>query len=426
MLELNIVLFIFTLVYIYRRYKYQNKMYKIVGFFTNPLLYYVFFTLFYLIASNIFLMFVGLEFIMSMGVPISNYNFYTSSFYTTSFFIVGLFFYMLSKDINLNYRFVDIRTSKGYTITLRVISLFFLLCLIYILLENFSYIYSLQSYRTLAYQAYIQRIVNPYKYGVIINLATILIVLAILVSKDKLFRGIVLLASLLIILIDFSHGGRAATLKIILAIYISIIIYYRKSYFFLISSVVLLMLFSAILLRFSYDQFNITNFLFAFLSEFVFTRITTDLVLNFSLHGNLLDPFLSSISSLVPGQIASYFGIETKYLGMIIQDKLNLPIGLASNPVSESIYFFGSFYLLEAFLISSFLLLLNSKLFKSSMIPLIILIVYISSIQETIRNSFFDSTFSFFYLFYSYALIFTIMFYKKSILKFNNTRSIHD
>ena len=424
MLESNIILFLLTLLYVSRRYQYVKKHGKLVGFFTNPLLWYIFFMLFYCLSSNIFLMLFGQQLIVHMGAPIADYNFQASSVFTTSFFLINLSFYLLSKDNDLKYSFAEISMSKQYNILLISISFLFLIFLAYIFIGNYWQIYSLRYNRALAYDAYVNRVVIPYKYGISLNISVVFVATAILISKNRLYKAIVFFICMLVFLIDYSHGGRVATLKLVIAIYISLILYHRKSNFILMTIVVTSMLFSAMLTRFVSEDLNLTGFLFAFLSEFIFTRITVDLILNSSLHGSVLDLSTQVLFSLFPGQANSFFGLEPKYLGSIIQEHFHSPIGLACNPVTEAIYFFGSFYLIGAIIISWFLLILNSKFFKSSMVPLFILILYISSLQDIIRNSFFSSAFYPFYLCYSYGLIFSILFYKK-VIKLNCSRRLN-
>lgn len=411
MLIMNLLIFVFSFVYILYRSNKAVKSGNIVGFVLNPLLYFVFFGLFYLVLSNI-LVSLGAFNTLPTGLPENIHIQTNSSMYTTLFFIALLLCYFFLKDIK-GLAFISIRYKLTNEVFMNIISLVIFMMMIYILIIHSNVLISLRGDRAVVYSYFANEIYIPYKLGVVVNIYSALLVLLSL-SRNKYSRLIVLLPIVPFLLLEFAQGGRSIIIRLMIVIYLILVIKKNKLYFYhsLVCLVVLSTLF--VLDRLSSSS-GITT-LFTIFGEFIFTRLTVDYVLFYDFHGDWYVPALQYILSVFPGKLSAYvLDGEVSYRALI-SDYSGLSWGLAGNIVSESLFYFG-----DGFIFSIIFLFLTSIVYYNGytifIMPFFIMnVVYISNIQNIFRTSFFEFGLVMLYLSISYLLVFSFLFLKKRAL----------
>jgi len=385
---------------------------NVVGFIFNPLLWLVAFLLCYLLLGNVFVS------------DIAVYSFFNLEYYSgvvnesiiksLIFYFVILFFYGLSKDSSLYFKGVVYLSLSYKNVVLFmgvILSLYFLI-IVYVAYLNILPLRGVD--RVAAFSAYIDK-VWIYKYGVFLNLAFLYLFFSMLMKNYAVNRYIAVVVVLAILFVDYTHGGRSVTLRIGILLYLMMVLRTGRLY---IIHIVTFVSFIALLGLFQRGaDFEGLSSLYVLFGEFVLTRSTSDIVLSLNLGGDPSQPFICFIFSILPGVVRDYFSVDSCFLGGVIQHETGLSFGLASNLLTESIYYFGDYYFISAFIMGLYFYLLNRYAYRFGFFGLLLLVLVITSIQDVARTSFYDFGLVIIYLLCSYYLMFILLFHKKKLLR---------
>jgi hypothetical protein len=407
------VVVVVTIFIIFVRMKKSNNNAYRSGFLLNPLLYLVFFCLFYLIFGSLGILY-GSYYFFDLGSYRTDLGTTVESTYKSIiFYLIIISFYIFSKDRKIG----AISINLGFNTYCLIFSFSILISfyLFYIIAVHFSDIYLLRSGRVGAYYYYVENIWNGLKYSFFLNISTALVFLSFLSRrKSVLLSSLAFLIVFLVLLIDYSHGGRSASIRIIMAGYLAFAINSNR---YFVKEIFLTMLILGLLgvLQRSVGQVLSLESLHLLLAEFTLTRYVTDIVLYHDLRGEYIMPFLSFFTSFLPGAIRDVLGVSSSSIGGFIQDFTGLSFGLAGNIVAESIFYFGDFYFISAIIISLFYYLL-SRIRISNIFFLLLVMLYIIGTQNMIRTSFYDFGLSIFYLLATQLFVFSFLFSKKKLI----------
>lgn len=417
MLLINLIILLFTILHLRYRYKKQLNVSNTRGFVLNPLMHYVIFSLLYMLLANILALngaygilgFSRFEDTLSLTAP-----------KVTAFYLMGWVFYLASEDKKIKGDLTINRISKDYSKILLVLNVLLVVLMIYILTTNFISIYSLKSDRALAYELYNANVVNKFRYTLLVNYIIAITFFTMLFDRNVLNKYLSVFLIFLVLLMDFSHGGRALSLKIAIATYMVIVIKTNKSYFIFAFLFTIFLIVSALLVRIPQGLNEFLPVVYNATAELVLTRVTTDVVVFYDISRGFHEPILAFAFTIFPNALSEILNIKSVFLGREIMDHLNIDLGLASNLVTESIVYFGDYYILSAVLIGAALYALNAKLFMKNSVLLFILIFYICNIQDMNRTSFYDLGLDGIYIACTYLALLTVLFFNKRI--FSKTR----
>ncbi|EKO3674150.1 hypothetical protein M3923_002840 [Vibrio metschnikovii] len=411
MLVVNLLIFLLTMIYLLYRSNKAVKSGDMVGFLLNPLLYFVFFGLLYLIFSNI-LVSLGAFNILPTGLP-ENINLKThSSIYTTLFFVSLLFCYIFSKDIKgLQFSLLKYKPYNEFFLNFIVVMIFLLMT--YILISHYKVLLSLRGDRASVYGYFANDIYKPYKLGVVVNVySAVLIFLSL--SKNKMSRFIVLLPFLIFALLDFLQGGRSIIIRLIVILYIIFAI--KKNKLYIYQSFVCFVVLSIVFVWERLSSSSGLAALFTVFGEFIFTRLTVDYVLYYNLHGDWYTALLKYVLSVFPGKLNGYFLEDEIGYAELISNYSGLSWGLAGNIVSEALFYFGNGFIFSIVFVMLTCLVHYNRYTIMTMPFFIINIIYISNIQNIFRASVFEFGLVMLYLSISYLFLFSFLFFRKRSL----------
>jgi hypothetical protein len=408
-----IVLLLLTVFAINQKYRLAVKNGSLAGFVLNPLLYLIFFSFFYLIVGNFFVLNEDVYDFFNLSK--FKYSIEDSVIKINVFYFILLVFYFFSKD-NLIEKNPNFKISNDYIRFLKYFGVFLIAYLAIVAAIAYVFVFPLKNDREMALEAYSVVIFSPLKYGFVVNLnLAFIFIISMLSVKDRFLLFLTWISAFLILFIDFTHGGRSMSISVFLVFYIAYVIN-RKSLFlgYVFFGAFLLILSGAVQ---RVDSGFAIESIYIALGEFVLTRSTTDIVLTNLTSGDYFQPLQCITFSILPSFVDEIFNVQKCFLTDIIKDNSGASFGLASNPVTEAIYFFGDFYFISAFLIGFYLYIINKHAFRFGFVGVFIILFTIFGMQNTIRTSFFDSGVSVFYLMATHLLIFSILFYNKKILR---------
>lgn len=411
---LTVILILISVVYMANRYRSSMVGDNVVGFFYNPLFWLVSFSIFYMLVGNLF---VANAFVYDFFGLEDYYGSTKESVVKVNLFYFILFlFYFFSKDVRLvKSEFPSI--SETYKVIILFLGLSLLGYFLFVSYLSLLYLYPLRGVsRVLAFNAYVEYIFLPYKYGVFVNLSILYLFLSMMFKNYKLNYLVATFVVGLLFFIDYMHGGRSVTFRVAILIYLLFVINKRRSYLLYISFTFLLLALAGWLQRgLVFESFES---LYVFFGEFILTRSTTDVVLSAGLNGEPIQPALCFIFSVFPGVVSNFFSIDPCFISEALWTETGLSFGLGSNLVSESIYYFGDYYFMSAFVIGLYFYLFNRYAYRLGFLGLLMLVFVLVSIQDIVRTSFYDFGLIVFYLMFSYYLVFSFLFYKKRLLSF--------
>lgn len=403
---------ILTIIYLLLRYKRNCKIGNEIGFFLNPQLHLCVMSFFYLVVSSLILTVVEPK---VFGVNVSNVDFYKTQVICFTSHLAILFFYVICNDKKIHLT-CPVRVSKEYSIILSTYIAFFSLYLSFVLMFNASELISLRSNRGEAYNFYVEYVDKKYKIDFVLYFSSACFFAANLMGFSNKIRLFSLLPLLLLLFLDFTHGGRTISIKILLLFFLVYVLKYRKVnlalWFFLFLSLLLLGLLQR---STSTGGFNIIQ-LAIMLGEFVNTRLTVDYVYPYSGLGNISEQIMYSFSGLLPSLVRNNYIAYSSTFDLIVSVN-DLEYGLASSIVSDSVYFYGDFYVLPLFIVSLTLSISYRFFLNEKPLSLLLLIVIIINIQSFFRSSFFDYFFVYFYTVLIYLFPVWGLFVKKRFVK---------
>jgi hypothetical protein len=332
------------------------------------------------------------------------------------FYLVLFVFYIVSNDPVIK-KNDGLNVSKDYFYFLLFIGSLLLVYFIVVYIVSYLNVYPLRNVsRVAAFGAHVTLINSPFKYGIFLNIAIFFVFISlILPGRRQLLKYISFGIVFLILIVDYTHGGRAISIKFLILLYLAYVINTGRvglKYFFFFS----VLLATLGLIQRGGGAVGFEK-IYIFFGEFILTRVTTDVVLSLNLTGALMQPIQCFIFSILPGVVASFFEVQTCFLGGLIKDSTGLTFGLASNIVTESIYFFGNLYLLSAFFIGFYFWVVNKYATRLGFLGFMFLIFLIISTQDLVRTSFYNYGLIFIYLLGSYLLVFSFLFFRKRIFK---------
>lgn len=280
----------------------------------------------------------------------------------------------------------------------------------YIIIKHGAALYIISDSRSLAYEYYERNIIGAFNIPILFS-ASILGCTLMYLHK----RNIAQLTPLLpFVILDTLHGGRGYTFSTIIIVYINLTTInprsFRRNSIILISTTSFLFV-SAFIRRHVFESSTADPFA-SFFGEFVFTRMTAEIALDyFNGYGDLFTYTLTSISRLLPQSLVSpIFDTDslTNY-AVIINQSSGLSFGLAGSPLAEAIFYGGIFFAITSpIIVAATLLLLNEKFKRESAFGFMFFLMIISSMPLFFRSGFYTPFFSVVYIFISYLLPITI------------------
>jgi hypothetical protein len=308
-------------------------------------------------------------------------------YYNISFF----FMYMLSTDskIAIKYDFLD----KSYVLLLIVLLIFFSIYLGSILFLEYNNIYELRSNRKLAFNYYVSHVYDKYKISFVTNTIIILTLLLSLNRRKKWLRF--LLPNILVLLLDYAHGGRAISYRVIIVIFVVLVIKLNR----VPIKETILMLFFLIAPSYLQRQTNQGFSMLMMLGEFFNTALTPLVVLEKGIHL----PFLYLIGQIVlspfPAFVRSNFPkMQISYIN-VITEEARMGYGLAGNLVSEAlVYGNWIFTIINPIILVWIIFYINKRINHSRLFGFLFVMLLITFSQEITRTTFYLNILSFFYL----------------------------
>ncbi|HEC8325006.1 TPA: oligosaccharide repeat unit polymerase [Providencia rettgeri] len=408
-----------NIIYIIFRYKRSVQYEKQLGFFLNPVLYLFIFSTFYLIVSSIILDYIPPS-IFGVNIKQENFNF-TQSVCIISNIIIFIF-YLFIKDAKINFLPVKIKN----TIYIYYLSIIVLLISAYIAVILFIYwqeLFNLRENRAIAYNYYVDFVDKPYKIDLILYLSIACCFFINILNTPKWLQALSFTPLILILGLEYSHGGRTISLKIILLLFFVFLfkknILNKKINIYKWSTFFLLLLLVGFLQRKSNsnDILNTTDIAILF-GEFINTRLTMNLIYPYMGEGSILEQLTFSFLGLLPSSIRDNL-LDYSSTFDIIKNINNFDYGFASNITSDAIYFYGNFYILNILLICFILQISHRLLLTGNLVRLFYLIIITINIQGFFRSSFFDYFFVYIYITTVYLIFIWFPFYKKKIFTVN-------
>ncbi|WP_439830239.1 hypothetical protein [Aeromonas caviae] len=412
MLFIDMIALVSVMIYISKRMRVAINGNNLIGFILNPMLYFVVFGLLYLLLGNIFVG-LGAFKLLPTGLPINIDDKTYSKFYVDLFFLFIFIAYFFIKD-KTGLKFQYIRYNKNNELFFIFISSVIFLFSIFIIFKFASTLLSLRDDRALVYEYFANEIYIPYRVGAIVNLySAILIILGF--SERKASRIFVLLPFFTFVILDLLQGGRSIGVRLGIVLYIIVVIRNNRFYLWEVLLAVIVVGFLPALNRIT-ESNGLYAWFIAF-GEFIFTRSTVDYVIYYNFFGTALDAVLKYSSSFLPGIVGTYFVGDSISYSEMISNISGLSWGLAGNIVSESIFYFGDFYLITVPVIVLTSSLFYQNLTLTRMPFLIVTIIYISNVQNIYRTSFYEFGLVMIYLMFSYLIVFTVLLWNKKIFK---------
>ena len=408
-LYFEIIVFLFIVYYILHRLKIASRRDELIGFLINPMLYFVCFGLLYLLLSNILIGF-GIYDVIPTGIPIKVDLIDKSVFDVNLYFFFIFLGYFFSKD-KRGLKFNPIQYKSYNELFFWAITGIILILLLFLIFKFSQTLLLLRDNRVEVFDYYVSNILKPYKLEIIVNIYSALLII-LLFSEKRISRILVVLPFFAFICLEYLQGGRSIIIRLVIIIYIISAIRDNKTY---ITHILFGISFIGIVPAISrMSGGNIISNFYISVGEFINTRLSVDYVLHYNISGSEFIGISKYILSIFPSILSSLLLNETDYM-TIISKYSDLSYGLAGSVVGEGIFYFGDFYIISALFVIITSKLLYSR-FVITRLPLfIVLIIFISNIQNIYRSSFFDFGLMYFYLLYSYLLIFSILLYKKRI-----------
>lgn len=362
------------------------------GSLFNPLFYINILALFYIILPLTLIPYT----LTVVKWQISNQVFNQAVFLSFWYSFVFFGFYVASKDHDV--RFCSFNASPDCVIVAKCLNVILCLLLSYIILFKVPLIIPLRGTRGEAYSAYQTLIEAPFKLRIIMFLH--IGVMYYLFAKYRKFRW--LLPLLLYLLIDYSHGGRIASVMCGLFFYTMLVLNNRKTYLKYAILVIFIMLSLGVIQRSSGSDTDMLWKLYSGIMEFTNTYLTTIFMCGHpDFHMDLSEYLMWIVSKLFPGGIIGKMTGTEGWYGEMLSNKIDLGFGLGGNIITESLVY-GGFVgsILNPLFIGILCYWLNSMKGKTTYIGSYIIILFCLPMQENFRQYFWG------YIFYPLQLAF--------------------
>nr|AFH02791.1 O-antigen polymerase [Providencia stuartii] len=331
-------------------------------------------------------------------------------------------FYFFIKDAKIKILPVKIKNTI-YIYYLSIITLLIAAYIAVILLMYWQELFNLRDNRSIAYNYYVEFVDKPYKIDLILYLSIACCFFINILNAPKWLQAISFIPLILILGLEYSHGGRTISLKIILLLFFIFLFkknlsnkkinIYKWATFFL-----LLLLFGFLQRKSnSNDILNTTDIAILF-GEFINTRLTMNLIYPYMGEGSIIEQLIFSFLGLFPSAIRDNL-LDYKSTFDIIKNINNFDYGFASNITSDAMFFYGDFYILNILLICFMLQISHKLLLTGNLVKLFYLIIIIIKIQGFFRSSFLDYFFVYIYITSVYLIFIWFPFYKKKIFTVN-------
>jgi len=381
---LLILLLIAEPLLILRRYIKSEKNGSVIGFVLNPLLYFLVLSYLYFLVPAAFL---------DIYIEVFGFHFLEGDIYIIRILyvyynILFLLIFCLSSDnaIKIRHSFLSINLQ----IFMKIYLFFLTVLLIYVLFTEFANINMLREDRGAAFSYYTSNVHFKYKIS-FVNINVIVLSLLLAINSINKNWFVYLLPYIPIILLDYSHGGRAISFSVAVAFAILLTI---KNNRLPIKKMIIffsLMIFMGYLQRSGGSIEPLFSILMA-LGEFFSTGVTPLIVLKHNIAFQFSELLLRIILSLLPGIVKAAFNdVNTSYINTI-EEAAGLGYGLAGNLLSEALVYGGMiFALISPIIICLILYFINKTFLKKKLIGFLFIILILCSSQNIIRFSFYES-----------------------------------
>lgn len=361
------------------------------GSLLNPLFYLVVLSAFYFILPLTISHFT----LSIIGWNIHSETILKCTFISFYYCVVFLGFYLSSKDHAV--QFAGGATKKEGILLAKILNALICILLLYIIVARVPSVFAVRGSRVAAYSLYQHSIESPFKLRIIMLVHFgILWLLFIRYRKYKW-----LLPLLAYLIIDFSHGGRIASVMTCLFFYIILVIDKKKTFLRWAIAAVILFLAAGVLQRDTVAA-SIVWKLYSASLEFVNTYLTTIFLCEHpEYHQGALEYIIWSISKILPGGLVGRVMEFEGWYGELLSDRIGLGYGLAGNIISEALIYGGWLGgIINPFLIGGICLFVNSMKGKKTLAGSWSVLFLCLPMQENMRQFFWG------YCFYPIQLVF--------------------
>lgn len=242
------------------------------------------------------------------------------------------------------------------------------------------------------------------------NIAYLLITVSIL-YYDSVRKFYVFIPNILIVILDLLGGSRTTAILVLVPLFITYSIYKSKTYIAQMFLLLSLMIIVGIL-RSSVDEVANIPWYIKVLGEFRETYLTIPILIsneNFVGHGNIFDWF-SSISTPLLQPLRETLSNEFNFSGIYAANEIGRGYGLASNFITDSIFYGYWFLLITLFFMTVIFYSIYKLVFRLSFIYVIVFCSYlIIFIRLIVREGLYYSFFTMIFILIVYSIPFILI-----------------